>query len=98
MFTYNSAFHLSLSRLLLTVFAHMQGEVFLKFDNVSAGERAVKALNGRWFGGKQASVISTLFPVTVLSFSSDLFYYNHRLQLHLCLKQSIMLAFRFRSR
>ncbi|KAJ2964986.1 hypothetical protein NQZ79_g184 [Umbelopsis isabellina] len=31
------------------------GEVFLKFENVQSGERAVKALNGRWFGGKQAS-------------------------------------------
>ncbi|GAB5586507.1 Phosphatidylinositol-3-phosphatase SAC1 [Umbelopsis nana] len=32
------------------------GEVFLKFDRVSAGERALKSLNGRWFGGKQASI------------------------------------------
>ncbi|ORY96849.1 hypothetical protein BCR43DRAFT_492371 [Syncephalastrum racemosum] len=33
------------------------GEVFLKFDSVAAGEQAVNALNGRWFGGKQISAV-----------------------------------------
>ncbi|KAG2187136.1 hypothetical protein INT44_004806 [Umbelopsis vinacea] len=41
------------------------GEVFLKFDDVSAGERAVKALNGRWFGGKQASITATFVPEAI---------------------------------
>lgn len=39
------------------------GEVFLKFDDVSAGERAVKALNGRWFGGKQ--ITATFVPEAI---------------------------------
>ncbi|KAG0768911.1 hypothetical protein G6F57_005398 [Rhizopus arrhizus] len=29
------------------------GEVFLKFDRVGSAEKAISALNGRWFGGKQ---------------------------------------------
>ncbi|KAL0095431.1 hypothetical protein F4703DRAFT_1070305 [Phycomyces blakesleeanus] len=29
------------------------GEIFVKFGTVDAAERAVKALNGRWFGGRQ---------------------------------------------
>ncbi|KAH8551360.1 hypothetical protein BGW37DRAFT_513218 [Umbelopsis sp. PMI_123] len=39
------------------------GEVFLKFDSVSAGEHAVKALNGRWFGGKQ--ITATYVPEAI---------------------------------
>lgn len=36
------------------------GEVFLKFNDTSSAEKAVAALNGRWFGGKQitASYVS----------------------------------------
>ncbi|EPB82230.1 Phosphatidylinositol-3-phosphatase SAC1 [Mucor circinelloides] len=36
------------------------GEVFLKFDDIRSAEKAVAALNGRWFGGKQitASYVS----------------------------------------
>ncbi|KAI9015717.1 hypothetical protein CLU79DRAFT_838069 [Phycomyces nitens] len=29
------------------------GEIFVKFGTIDAAERAVKALNGRWFGGRQ---------------------------------------------
>ncbi|KAI7866205.1 hypothetical protein BDF14DRAFT_1728935 [Spinellus fusiger] len=29
------------------------GEIFVKFGTVDAAERSVKALNGRWFGGRQ---------------------------------------------
>jgi len=39
------------------------GEVFLKFDSVSAGERALKSLNGRWFGGKQ--ITATFVPEAI---------------------------------
>ncbi|ORZ18826.1 hypothetical protein BCR42DRAFT_436152 [Absidia repens] len=33
------------------------GEVYLKFGSVEAGEKAVQALNGRWFGGRQIQAI-----------------------------------------
>jgi RNA-binding protein 39 len=34
--------------------------VFLKFDSANSAEKAISALNGRWFGGKQitASYVS----------------------------------------
>ncbi|CAO3663947.1 unnamed protein product [Umbelopsis vinacea] len=41
------------------------GEVFLKFESVAAGEQAVKALNGRWFGGKQASSVTVHAGLTL---------------------------------
>lgn len=31
------------------------GDVYIKFDNVVAGERAIQGLNGRWFGGRTIS-------------------------------------------
>ncbi|KAI8059639.1 hypothetical protein BC940DRAFT_313241 [Gongronella butleri] len=36
------------------------GDVYLKFDSVVAGERAMQALNGRWFGGRQ--VVAKFMP------------------------------------
>ncbi|KAL1929851.1 hypothetical protein VTP01DRAFT_1005 [Rhizomucor pusillus] len=33
------------------------GEVYLKFDSVGAAEKAINALNGRWFGGKKISAV-----------------------------------------
>jgi RNA-binding protein 23/39 len=45
------------------------GEIYIKFDSVSAGEKAVQGLNGRWFGGRTISaspiadaVYATKFP------------------------------------
>jgi RNA-binding protein 39 len=32
-----------------------QGEVYVKFDDLESSERAIKALNGRYFGGRQIS-------------------------------------------
>ncbi|KTW26337.1 hypothetical protein T552_02822 [Pneumocystis carinii B80] len=47
------------------------GEVYIKFDNVVAGERAIQGLNGRWFGGRTISasflidaVYTAKFPKT----------------------------------
>ncbi|EMR09306.1 hypothetical protein PNEG_02266 [Pneumocystis murina B123] len=47
------------------------GEVYIKFDNVVAGERAIQGLNGRWFGGRTVSasflidaVYTAKFPKT----------------------------------
>ncbi|KAI7888434.1 uncharacterized protein EV154DRAFT_517904 [Mucor mucedo] len=44
----------------IKVNADSMGEVFLKFDTVESAEKAINALNGRWFGGKQitASYVS----------------------------------------
>ncbi|KAG0168133.1 hypothetical protein DFQ30_005170 [Apophysomyces sp. BC1015] len=39
------------------------GEVFLKFGKVDSAEKAVKALNGRWFGGKQ--ITATYVPEAI---------------------------------
>lgn len=57
---------------LLTKYVLLQGEVFLKFESVPAGEQAVKALNGRWFGGKQASSV-TVYAALTLCVSNLLF-------------------------
>lgn len=40
--------------------ADSMGEVFLMFDSTSSAENAIRALNGRWFGGRQitASYVS----------------------------------------
>lgn len=74
----------------------LQGEVFLKFDNVQSGERAVKALNGRWFGGKQASTLCrfSFYNITTLVNIYEL----NRSQLHLCQRLSIMRDFPFNAR
>ncbi|KAI7902219.1 uncharacterized protein BX663DRAFT_512159 [Cokeromyces recurvatus] len=37
----------------IKVNADSMGEVFLKFDSTNSAEKAISALNGRWFGGKQ---------------------------------------------
>ncbi|KAG8720970.1 hypothetical protein FRC09_008691 [Ceratobasidium sp. 395] len=44
----------------LKVEKESEGEIYIKFDAVETAEKAIKGLNGRWFGGKQvtASFIS----------------------------------------
>lgn len=44
----------------IKVNADSMGEVFLKFDKTNSAERAIKELDGRWFGGKKitASYVS----------------------------------------
>lgn len=32
-----------------------QGEIYIKFEKVSGGEKAIQGLNGRFFGGKRIS-------------------------------------------
>ena len=46
-----------------------EGEIYIKFDKVSAGEAAIQGLNGRWFGGRMIAaspisdaVYATKFP------------------------------------
>lgn len=34
-----------------------QGEIYVKFDSVESAKKAVQALNGRWFGGRQVSAV-----------------------------------------
>lgn len=33
-----------------------QGETWIKFEQISSGEKAMKGLNGRYFGGRMLSV------------------------------------------
>lgn len=42
-----------------TFIAHiiLQGEIYVKFDSVESAKKAVQALNGRWFGGRQVSAV-----------------------------------------
>lgn len=44
----------------LKVEKESEGEIYIKFDSVETADKAIKGLNGRWFGGKQvtASFIS----------------------------------------
>ncbi|CAO3615082.1 unnamed protein product [Cunninghamella echinulata] len=37
----------------ISVDADSLGDVYLKFNSIDAGQRAIQALNGRWFGGRQ---------------------------------------------
>ncbi|KAI0692793.1 hypothetical protein BC835DRAFT_1416350 [Cytidiella melzeri] len=39
----------------LKVEKESQGEIYVKYDNVESAKKAIDALNGRWFGGRQAS-------------------------------------------
>ncbi|KAG9100986.1 hypothetical protein FS749_011266 [Ceratobasidium sp. UAMH 11750] len=39
----------------LKVEKESEGEIYIKFDSVETAEKAIKGLNGRWFGGKQVT-------------------------------------------
>ncbi|KAB5591515.1 RNA-binding protein [Ceratobasidium theobromae] len=39
----------------LKVEKESQGEIYIKFEQVETAEKAIKGLNGRWFGGKQVT-------------------------------------------
>ncbi|KAH7345434.1 hypothetical protein B0J17DRAFT_713020 [Rhizoctonia solani] len=39
----------------LKVERESQGEIYIKFDAVDSADKAIKGLNGRWFGGKQVT-------------------------------------------
>ncbi|CAE6478125.1 unnamed protein product [Rhizoctonia solani] len=39
----------------LKVEKESEGEIYIKFDAVESAEKAIKGLNGRWFGGKQVT-------------------------------------------
>jgi len=32
-----------------------QGEIYVRFDSIDSATKAIKGLNGRWFGGRQVS-------------------------------------------
>ena len=40
-----------------------KGEIYVKFSSVSAGEKAMQNLNGRWFGGRLVSAAPVLDAV-----------------------------------
>jgi RNA-binding protein 23/39 len=44
------------------------GEIYIKFDNVSAGEKAIQGLNGRWFGGRTISASPIADAVYAIKF------------------------------
>jgi RNA-binding protein 23/39 len=61
---YGKVVHISLD-------PNTQGDIYLKFERVSGGEKAIQGLNGRFFGGRQISaqpvvdaVYSSLFSRT----------------------------------
>lgn len=61
---YGKVVHISLD-------PNTQGDIYLKFERVSGGEKAIQGLNGRFFGGRQISaqpvvdaVYSSLFART----------------------------------
>jgi len=37
----------------ISVERESQGEIYVRFDSVDSAEKAIKGLNGRWFGGRQ---------------------------------------------
>ncbi|ELU40879.1 splicing factor, CC1-like family protein [Rhizoctonia solani AG-1 IA] len=39
----------------LKVEKESEGEIYIKFESVESAEKAIKGLNGRWFGGKQVT-------------------------------------------
>ncbi|KAG9093549.1 hypothetical protein FRC06_011475 [Ceratobasidium sp. 370] len=39
----------------LKVEKESEGEIYIKFDSIETAEKAIKGLNGRWFGGKQVT-------------------------------------------
>jgi len=39
----------------LKVEKESEGEIYIKFDSIESAEKAIKGLNGRWFGGKQVT-------------------------------------------
>lgn len=45
---YGKVVHISLD-------PNSQGEIYIKFEKVSGGEKAIQGLNGRFFGGRRIS-------------------------------------------
>ncbi|KAK9472801.1 uncharacterized protein V1510DRAFT_445035 [Dipodascopsis tothii] len=58
----------------IAVDPNSQGEIFVKFDTLAGGEKAIQGLNGRFFGGRQISASPIIDRVYTLRFprSKDL--------------------------
>ncbi|KAK9319102.1 hypothetical protein V1517DRAFT_333657 [Lipomyces orientalis] len=52
----------------IAVEPNSQGEIFVKFENVTGGEKAIQGLNGRFFGGRQISASPVVDMVYSLRF------------------------------
>lgn len=50
----------------ISVDPNSNGEIYLKFDKISGGEKAIQGLNGRYFGGRMI----TAQPVVDAVYSS----------------------------
>ena len=46
-----------------------QGEIYIKFEKVAGGEKAIQGLNGRFFGGRQISALPVVDAVYSSLFS-----------------------------
>lgn len=53
----------------IAVEPNSQGDIYIKFDKVSGGEKAIQGLNGRFFGGKQVSALPVVDAVYSSLFS-----------------------------
>ncbi|KAK9365751.1 hypothetical protein V1509DRAFT_632012 [Lipomyces kononenkoae] len=58
---YGKVVHIAVER-------NSQGEIFVKFENVTGGEKAIQGLNGRFFGGRQISASPVVDMVYSLRF------------------------------
>ncbi|KAK9481340.1 RNA-binding protein 39 [Lipomyces japonicus] len=52
----------------IAVEPNSQGEIYVKFENVSSGEKAIQGLNGRFFGGRQISAAPVVDMVYSIRF------------------------------
>ncbi|KAK9458333.1 hypothetical protein V1511DRAFT_492363 [Dipodascopsis uninucleata] len=52
----------------IAVEPNSQGEIYVKFENVSGGEKAIQGLNGRFFGGRQINASPVVDMVYSLRF------------------------------
>ncbi|KAF3907385.1 hypothetical protein ABW21_db0201156 [Orbilia brochopaga] len=53
----------------ISVDPNSQGDVYIKFDKISGGEKAIQGLNGRFFGGRQISALPVVDAVYSSLFS-----------------------------
>ncbi|KAF3937574.1 Nucleolin [Dactylella cylindrospora] len=53
----------------IAVDPNSQGDIYIKFDKISGGEKAIQGLNGRFFGGRQVSALPVVDAVYSSLFS-----------------------------
>jgi len=53
----------------IAVDPNSSGDIYVKFDKISGGEKAIQGLNGRFFGGRQVSAMPVVDAVYSSLFS-----------------------------